>query len=862
MSEKVVKISHSEYIHVQDNNTNATTLLCGPVNITLQSHQAPLLKPTKFEVIPPQHYMIIENPVVRDPETNQVVCSANGQAKNRLDEREVRTFQQPFPLYPGEVVIQRCQKIPLVKANCAVVLRAVRTFTDRDGVDRKVGDEYLFFGPGMYTPNVNEEIVESRDPIVVGYNQNVRLRAKNKFVDRTGTLRQVGEEYLWSKPGAFVLGVDEQLLETFATEILTADRAIHVSVTKRFFDSRPWVNKERFPGETYLVDHTMCSEFVPQPQETVVCSVNLITVSALQFVVILDPVGPNGKPQLGQRKVASNTSFFLHPGERLDGAIRDAYILTADEAVLVRAVEEFEDKDTPCNRVSGEQWLLRGPRVYIPNESVTVVRGADGSEKRSRLILGPGDGVYVRDTITGDVRAVTSTSYMLEAYEELWAKDLPAVVEEKLALQLGSHASYMDRASAKTSKRDKTRLVTYHIPHNSVTQVFDYKRRTRRTIFGPDLVALGPDDEFSVLSLSGSDWDPKQPTVCLPKQTDKIKALYLFLGPSNLSDVVLVETRDHARLSLQLSYDWRFDVNYGDTAAADQCFNVPDFVGDCCSCIASRVRASIASISFEHFHKNSAKLLRAAVFGLDESGAERSELRFPSNRLVVTSVDIQQIEVVDEKTREALKQSVKMAIEITTQAQEAFARQEASVREQTARGKLERQQIQDKSLAEVERKQLIEAEAQCSAISSTGRAKAEAKARAQAINIDGDLSVQLARKKAQRVDVMEDIQLELKQKRTSAELDFVSSKNQLEVQQQDGLAVIESSKFRATMDAVGKGTVQELAKAGPEMQAKILASLGLEGYLVTDGTNPINLFNTAKGLTASGSTASAAQASA
>lgn len=39
-----------------------------------------------------------------------------------------------------------------------------------------------------------------------------------------------------------------------------------------------------------------------------------------------------------------------------------------------------------------------------------------------------------------------------------------------------------------------------------------------------------------------------------------------------------------------------------------------------------------------------------------------------------------------------------------------------------------------------------------------------------------------------------------------------------------------------------------MASAGPEMQAKLLEGLGLQGYIMTDGNNPINLFNTASGL--------------
>lgn len=849
MTDTVLRLRHSEYVHINDNNTNAITLHCGPAKITLQSHQTAVQRaPAAFELVDLRGYTVIENPVARDG-AGDVIVGPNGQAKNKLGEREIRFFQQPFPLYPLETVVIRNEPLPLLTSTQALVLRAITSFDAY-----KAGDEFLFQGPGTYIPRVEVEVVEKRDAIIVLFNQSLRLRAKNKFVDRTGTVRQVGEEYLWNSPGAFMLGVNETLQAVVATTVIGAENALHVLVSKGYTDKRSWANGvERRAGEVYLVTAAMTSEFVAEPQEKVIKTVPLIKVNSLQFAVIHDPVGPNGKPQLGRRKVVTDTTFFLQPGETLDPAgIVDAYVLGEDEAVLVKAVEEFTDTEvTPAvKRVSGEQWLLRGPRNYIPTGSVRVAPGADGTGKRRRLILGPGEGVYVRNILSGDVRAVVGVSYMLEAYEELWSKELSPIVEEKLSRQLNAHAAYMDGNIVGGAARDKTRLVNYHIPHNSVTQVFDYKVRTRRTIFGPDKVTLGPDEEFTVLNLSGSDWDPQQPNVCQPKQTDKIKALYLFLGPSNLSDVVKVETRDHARLSLQLSYDWYFDVEERNIAQADECFNVPDFVGDCCSCIASRVRATIASVSFEYFHKNSASILRSAVFGNDDNGQPKAELRFPSNRLVVTSIDIQEIVVIDDKTREALKQSVKVAIEITTQGQEATARQEASVREQTARGKLERQQIQDKSSSEVQRKKLIEAETQCASIASTGRAKAEARARAVAATIDGDLSVQLARIHAAKDEVMDIAQLEQKQRKTADELQFLGEKNELEIAQKDAVAKLESSKFGRVMDAVGKDTVQQIAKAGPEMQAKILGALGLQGYLVTDGTNPINLFNTAKGLTA------------
>ena len=52
----------------------------------------------------------------------------------------------------------------------------------------------------------------------------------------------------------------------------------------------------------------------------------------------------------------------------------------------------------------------------------------------------------------------------------------------------------------------------------------------------------------------------------------------------------------------------------------------------------------------------------------------RNKFVFPANNLNITSVDIQSVEPVDQRTRDSLQKSVQLAIEITTASQEAAAR--------------------------------------------------------------------------------------------------------------------------------------------------------------------------------------------
>jgi major vault protein len=352
---------------------------------------------------------------------------------------------------------------------------------------------------------------------------------------------------------------------------------------------------------------------------------------------------------------------------------------------------------------------------------------------------------------------------------------------------------------------------------------------------------LGPDEQFSVLSLSGD--KPKRPHV--------IKALALLLGPDFMTDVVIVETADHARLSLKLSYNWHFEVNKTSLDDAAKIFQVPDFVGDSCKAIASRVRGAVAGVSFDSFHRNSAKIIRSAVFGMDEHEKIKNKFQFSANNLVITNIDIQSVEPVDQRTRDSLQKSVQLAIEITTKSQEATARHESSRLEQEAMGRLERQKINDEAEAEKERTHLIALQAETAAVESTGQATAEAKARAEAAFIEGSASVKQAQLTADATKIKSQAEINQLILKQEAEINHLQQLNELEITRAKELASIEAKKFKDIVDAIGAKTIKSMAEAGPAMQAKLLSGLGLKSFLITDGNSPINLFSTAQGLISS-----------
>lgn len=855
----VIRLKPQQFIHILDNNTGVTRLEIGPQTITLRDHERLILKPEPMIVVPPRHYCLVANPVLRD-EANQPIADEHGQIKLRYGDREIRFAQDPFPLYPDEELIGEITQLHVVERNQALRIKAVRDFTDTiivniegesqtQTINRLAGDEWLFEGPGTYIPRVETEVLATVKAIVIKPNQALRLMARQNCIDRTGNRRRAGEEWLLREEGAYLPGVDEEFIGIINAYVLTERKALHLRAKRTFTDI---FQRQRKAGDEWLVTLDDAEIHIPDVYEEVVGEVAITTLGDREWCIVLNPVDNSGKPQLGMREVRQGrTSFFLHPGESLEHGIQEVYVLGEQEALLLRAKETFAEGEEAnlIQRQPGDMWMIAGPRDYIPRVEVEVI------EKRQAIPLDKNEGIYVRDVQTGELKLVSGPqAYMLSPYEELWAKELAQVVEELLDQKIdpvsdrGLHfmkEKNREKQPLETSAisqeipvRDKTRAVVFHIPQNAAVQIHDYKERTARTVFGPDLVMLGPDEAFTVLSLSGG----------VPKRAHRIKSLALLLGPDFMTDLFAVETSDHARLQLRLSYNWYFDVDRHDEQMAAKLFQVPDFVDTACKAIASRVRGAVAGEKFDEFHRNSARIIRAAVFGTNEEGHIREELRFRTNNLVITNVDIQSVEPVDERTLESLQKSVQIAIQITTDAQEAAARQDAERIEQAAKARLERQVIIDESAAEVERKKLLEFKAENAGIEATGKATAEARAKAEAARIQGELTVNLAQQEAEAATIRYEAELAQLKARQEAELAHQQALNALEIEKTERMSQITSAEFQQKIAALGPETIKAIAQAGPEMQARLLEGLGIQSVLITDGKNPINLFSTANGL--------------
>lgn len=835
----IIRIPLRHYVHIKDTISNITYLLEGAKNYALKSNEVLVTNLTAHIQLGNSQYVTVVNPVARDAD-GKIRFEDFGQVKLRWGEEEIRTdadYKDPFPLYPGEQIKGKVSPFVIVQANEQIKLIAVRPFYDENKKkNRKPGDNWMLRGPINYIPRIEANIVKKIQALIVKPNTAIRLRASRDTIDKYNIKRKAGEEWLIREAGSYLPNVDEEVVDSCVKAYTLTDK-IALQLKARC-DFKDIYGKQRRAGDEWLVTLDDNDLHIPDVNEIFIFKVNITVLSSRQYCVIINPV-VDGKPQYGKKlQRRGETSFFLQPGEQLeDKKIKEVIVLDENDALLLKAIEPYQDGKV--KRTSGERWMIKGPCEFIIPLEIELL------EKRKAIPLDENEGIYVRDIFSGEIKMISGQTYLLSAYEELYNKELPEIVEELLAGSVFSSSEVDEKGNMLYKKqvvsktREKWRMVTFRAADNSAVQVFDYKNMSSRIVFGPELIKLGPHEEFTVVNLSGKK----------PKVENQIRNLAILLGPDFMSDIIEVETRDHARLKLQLCYSWKFEVTDKKEQIENQkLFTVNDFVGNACKNLAAKIRGAVSTVPFETFHKNSATIVRSAIFGTDENGMIRQNLKFSSNNLVIINVDIQTQEPCDPKTRENLSKSTNLSIQSINSMQKADAEHKQKIYAEESKGRLQLQKLDDDTHAERQNIEFLRKKVETEVVKTSGTLVATAKAQAKSNEIQGESIVEQSKLKveAQQIEIMsyliqqeEDIKENISRKDQTVDVELDKLKQ---------LTDIEVLEFKKTIQAIGRETIVAMARAGPQVQARLLESLGIKSFLITDGKNPINLFNTAKGI--------------
>lgn len=191
---------------------------------------------------------------------------------------------------------------------------------------------------------------------------------------------------------------------------------------------------------------------------------------------------------------------------------------------------------------------------------------------------------------------------------------------------------------------------------------------TRAVLKGPQTILLGYDQELEGIILSQGK----------PKTTDKIlKTVYLRVDNNKVSDVVEVETSDHVKIHLHVSYNINFE---GDDKIW---FSVENYVQFACHHARSVLQGAILKVGFNDFYMHSRDIIRDVILGKSTTSDAKTDIKstslrpgmvFKENGMRIGEVDITRVEILDQRIRDFIAaaqfDAVKSNIDLSTKTRE------------------------------------------------------------------------------------------------------------------------------------------------------------------------------------------------
>lgn len=496
-------------------------------------------------------------------------------------------------------------------------------------------------------------------------------------------------------------------------------------------------------GKLLIIKGTDVSFYIPPTGVGVVADEgglyvrDALTLERLEYCILVDQNGKKRYERGPQVVFPEPTeAFIVRDGARKFRAIE----LNEIQGLHVKVIAPYAEQGREHRE--GDELFITGKEtaIYFPREEHSLVR-YDGREKHFAVAVPAGEGRYVMNRKSGEIRMVRGPAMLLpNPVEEVIVRRVlsdrecqtwypgndevlsynrslraledssgrpGAVAEGEIQRQKGGRAAaaqlaamgaaapsqasagdVLDRSNQFTKPRSVVFASKYEgVPGTSVwvgyaVMVVD-KQGRRRVEQGPKNLLLNYDETFEVVQLSTGK----------PKSTSRlVETVFLRVLNNKVGDQCVVETSDHVAVTLEYSLRVNFE---GDPA---RWFEVENYVKFLCDHVRSVLKGVVKRHTIEAFYARSVELLRDAILGAPAGEGEpaaRPGMRFAENGMRVTDVEILEVRIDDEgiaallgdAQHEAVQANVALlrarrGLEMTEQ-QEDIRRREAEARAQT-----------------------------------------------------------------------------------------------------------------------------------------------------------------------------------
>ena len=536
-----------------------------------------------------------------------------------------------------------------------------------------------------------------------------------------------------------------------------------------------------FVGQLLVIKGTEVSFYMPPTGIEVIAENgeyvrDAVTLERLEYVILKDESGSKRYVSGPSVVFPEPTETFVESGNKKGGVIFRALELSPISGIYVKVIADYEDETG--KHKTGEELFITGndQMIYYPRPEHALIQ-YDGKYMHHAIAIPEGEGRYVLNRLTGEIKTVTGPAmYLPDPRTEVVVKrklskrecelfypgnrevleynqGLSEIATEKLARSgkanaitdaincAYSTANATDslaifEATANISRGvsyTKPRTITLDTKYDGVVSIDVWtgyavcvvsKSGKREVVVGPATRLLNYDETLQPISTSEGD------------------TVFLKLNNNKITDVINAQTSDYVDVQVKLTYNVDFN---GDKSKWFEVDNYTRFVTDY---MRNAIKIAIKDYDIQNFYADSTAIIRAEV--LDE---ETGVHTFKNNGAVITDVEVVSVsversvaELLEQHQEEILSKSLELAdADAKMQVVTALAEVEKKEADLAAANKLYKLELdQNFKEEQLSKEEAIKAKLRAAA-EAENKAKADMQEVLAAIN-----DATIAREKAQR----------------------------------------------------------------------------------------------------------------
>lgn len=526
-------------------------------------------------------------------------------------------------------------------------------------------------------------------------------------------------------------------------------------------------NKNYVNGQILVIKGTEVSFYIPPTGIEVIAIENkndkgyvreAVTLERLEYCILKDEDG-------NKRYVHGPEVVFPEPTETFVESPNGSYIFRAIElskisGIYAKVIAAYEENGV--KHPVGEELFITGndQMIYYPRPEHAIIN-YDGKMMHHAIAIPEGEGRYIMNRLTGEIKTVKGPAMYLPdprtevvvkrkltpSQCELWFpgnhealaynEALNEKAVEKGATRKGlmadldgftAFASTLNSANTLASLEAKAnisrgtsytkpRTITLDNKYDGVVSVDVWtgyavnvvsKSGKREVVCGPKTILLDYDQTFEVMEMSTGK----------PKSTDNLlRTVYLRHENNQVSDVIMVETKDFVQAQVKVSYCVSFDPN-----AKDKWFKVENYVKYLTDHMRSLIKREAKKYTIEEFYDKYIDIVRNiainkptknAVTSVDHPDNRPKGRYFEENGMYVHDCEVLQLTVqrdiarlLDEHQQAMVAKALELShAEARVKVAEELSRaekKEQDLRTQQAINKMELQQMEAEKKLEIQ----------------------------------------------------------------------------------------------------------------------------------------------------------------